>query len=46
MKRKLPKFRSDQEAEEFANEADVTEYDLFSMSGWVSQVHKGLNCRE
>jgi predicted DNA binding CopG/RHH family protein len=31
MKKKLPKFRSDQEAEEFVDEADLTEYDLSEM---------------
>ena len=31
MKKKLPKFRSDQEAEEFVAEADLTEYDLSEM---------------
>ena len=31
MKKKLPKFRSDQEAEEFVDEANLTEYDLSDM---------------
>lgn len=31
MKKKLPRFRSDQEAEEFVDEADLTEYDLSEM---------------
>ena len=31
MKKKLPKFRSDQEAEEFVDEANLTEYDLSEM---------------
>jgi predicted DNA binding CopG/RHH family protein len=31
MKKKLPKFRSDQEAEDFVDEADLTEYDLSEM---------------
>ena len=28
MKRKLPRFKSDKEAEEFVDKADLTEYDL------------------
>jgi predicted DNA binding CopG/RHH family protein len=31
MKRKLPRFKSDEEAEEFVEEADLTEYDLSGM---------------
>jgi predicted DNA binding CopG/RHH family protein len=31
MKKNLPKFRSDQEAEQFVDEADLTEYDLSEM---------------
>ena len=31
MKRKLPCFKSDQEAEEFVSKADLTEYDLSDM---------------
>lgn len=31
MKKKLPKFRSDQGAEDFVDEADLTEYDLSEM---------------
>jgi predicted DNA binding CopG/RHH family protein len=31
MKRKLPRFRSDKEAEEFVAKADLTEYDLSGM---------------
>jgi predicted DNA binding CopG/RHH family protein len=31
MKKKLPKLRSDQEAEDFVDEADLTEYDLSEM---------------
>jgi predicted DNA binding CopG/RHH family protein len=31
MKRKLPRFKSDKEAEEFVEKADLTEYDLSDM---------------
>jgi predicted DNA binding CopG/RHH family protein len=31
MKKKLPRLRSDKEAEEFVAKADLTEYDLSSM---------------
>ena len=31
MKRKLPRFKSDKEAEEFVGKADLTEYDLSAM---------------
>jgi predicted DNA binding CopG/RHH family protein len=31
MKRKLPRFKSDKEAEEFVEKADLTEYDLSAM---------------
>jgi predicted DNA binding CopG/RHH family protein len=31
MKRKLPRFKSDKEAEEFVDKADLTEYDLSAM---------------
>jgi predicted DNA binding CopG/RHH family protein len=31
MKKKLPKFRSDKEAEDFVDKADLTEYDLSAM---------------
>jgi predicted DNA binding CopG/RHH family protein len=31
MKRKLPRFKSDKEAEEFVDKADLTEYDLSGM---------------
>jgi predicted DNA binding CopG/RHH family protein len=31
MKRKLPRFKSDKEAEEFVEKADLTEYDLSGM---------------
>jgi predicted DNA binding CopG/RHH family protein len=31
MKRKLPRFKSDKEAEEFVDQADLTEYDLSGM---------------
>jgi predicted DNA binding CopG/RHH family protein len=31
MKRKLPRFRSDKQAEEFVAKADLTEYDLSGM---------------
>jgi predicted DNA binding CopG/RHH family protein len=31
MKRKLPRFKSDKEAEEFVDQADLTEYDLSAM---------------
>ncbi len=31
MKRKLPRFKSDKEAEEFVSKADLTEYDLSDM---------------
>ncbi len=31
MKKKLPRFRSDREAEEFVDKADLTEYDLSEM---------------
>ena len=31
MKKKLPRFKSDREAEEFVEKADLTEYDLSGM---------------
>ncbi|MGC1679315.1 MAG: BrnA antitoxin family protein [Candidatus Binataceae bacterium] len=31
MKRKLPSFKSDKEAEEFVEQADLTQYDLSGM---------------
>ncbi|HEY9156792.1 BrnA antitoxin family protein [Candidatus Binatus sp.] len=31
MKKKLPRFRSDKEAEDFVEKADLTEYDLSAM---------------
>jgi len=31
MKKKLPRFRSDKEAEDFVETADLTEYDLSAM---------------
>ncbi|MBV8135071.1 MAG: BrnA antitoxin family protein [Deltaproteobacteria bacterium] len=31
MKKKLPRFRNDKEAEEFVDKADLTEYDLSQM---------------
>jgi len=31
MKKKLPRFRNDKEAEEFVDKADLTEYDLSEM---------------
>ena len=31
MKKKLPRFKSDKEAEEFVEKADLTEYDLSGM---------------
>ena len=31
MKRKLPRFKSDREAEKFVEKADLTEYDLSGM---------------
>jgi len=31
MKKKLPRFKSDKQAEEFVEKADLTEYDLSSM---------------
>jgi predicted DNA binding CopG/RHH family protein len=31
MKRKLPRFKSDKEAEDFVGKADLTEYDLSGM---------------
>jgi predicted DNA binding CopG/RHH family protein len=31
MKRKLPRFKSDKEAEKFVEKADLTEYDLSAM---------------
>ena len=31
MKKKLPRFRGDREAEEFVDKADLTEYDLSEM---------------
>jgi predicted DNA binding CopG/RHH family protein len=31
MKKKLPRFRSDKEAEDFVDKADLTEYDLTEM---------------
>ena len=31
MKKKLPRFRSDKEAEDFVDNADLTEYDLSEM---------------
>jgi predicted DNA binding CopG/RHH family protein len=31
MKKKLPGFKSDREAEKFVDEADLTEYDLSGM---------------
>ncbi len=31
MKKKLPRFKSDKEAEEFVEQADLTEYDLSGM---------------
>ena len=31
MKRKLPRFKSDKEAEKFVEKADLTEYDLSEM---------------
>lgn len=31
MKRKLPSFKSDMEAEEFVDQADLTQYDLSEM---------------
>jgi len=31
MKKKLPRFRNDKEAEEFVDRADLTEYDLSEM---------------
>ena len=31
MKKKLPRFKSDKEAEEFVAKADLTDYDLSSM---------------
>ncbi len=31
MKKKLPRFRSDREAEDFVAKADLTEYDLSAM---------------
>ena len=31
MKKKLPRFKGDKEAEEFVEKADLTEYDLSSM---------------
>lgn len=31
MKKKLPRFRNDREAEEFVDKADLTEYDLSEM---------------
>ena len=31
MKKKLPRFKSDKEAEEFVDKADLTEYDLSGM---------------
>ncbi len=39
MKKKIPTFESDEEAERFVEEADLTEYDLsqFSRSGSSSR---------